>query len=601
MENNKKLPAREEVDDRYKWSIGDLYSSDEEWEKDFELLEAGVAELGRFKGRVGESADMLLETLQADDSISKTAEKVYVYANQRLHENTGNAKYQGYAGKAQALMVKLSAATSYVTPEILEIPDERLAEYMDSDNGIKVYRQYLINIVRQKSHILSQEMEKLLADMGEVAQAPKNIFAMFNNADLKFGEIEGEDGQPVELTHGRYVSFLESRNREVRKNAFKAMYKAYGAFKNTLGASFSSNVKQEVFFAKTRKYPSSMAAALDGSNVPVDVYNSLIETISGSLGFMHRYVALRKKLLKVDELHMYDLYVPMVEDVTMKIPYEKAKEMVKEGLAPLGKEYQNLLEKGFDGGWIDVYENQGKRSGAYSWGAYGTHPYVLLNYQENLNNVFTLAHEMGHALHSYYSDEAQPYVYAGYKIFVAEVASTCNEALLIHHLIETTEDRMEKAYLINYFLEQFRGTLFRQTMFAEFEQTVHAMEEAGEVLTAESLSEAYYGLNKKYFGEDIVIDEEIALEWARIPHFYTSFYVYQYATGFSAAIALSQRILKEGGAAVEDYKKFLKGGSSDYPIELLKMAGVDMTKKAPVESALKVFEKYLGELEELLK
>ena len=599
--DNRKLPTREDADNQYKWAIEDLYADDAQWEKDFELLEAEVEKLGRFKDHVGDSADSLLETLRADDSISKIAEKVYVYANQRLHENTGNSKYQDYSGKAQNVMVRLSAATSYVTPEILDIPDAVLAEYLESENGIKEYTQFLANIVRQKSHILSHEMEKLLADMGEVAEGPKNIFSMFNNADLKFGEITDEEGKAVELTHGRYVGFLESRNRDVRREAFKAMYKAYGAFRNTLGASFSANVKQQVFFAKTRKYPSSLAAALDGSNVPVEVYDNLIETVHGGLDLMHRYVALRKKLLGVDELHMYDLYVPMVEDVTMKIPFEEAKKIVREGLEPLGQDYQELLECGFNGGWIDVYENQGKRSGAYSWGAYGTHPYVLLNYQDNLNNVFTLAHEMGHALHSYYSDEAQPYIYAGYRIFVAEVASTCNESLLIHHLIEKTEDRKQKAYLINYFLEQFRGTLFRQTMFAEFEKTAHAMVEEGKVLTAESLCEVYYGLNKKYFGEAITADEEIALEWARIPHFYTPFYVYQYATGFSAAIALSQRILKEGGIAVEDYRKFLKGGSSDYPIELLKMAGVDMTEKTPVESALKVFEKYLDKLEELLK
>ena len=444
-------------------------------------------------------------------------------------------------------------------------------------------------------------MEELLAGAREVGEGPSDIFMMFNNADIKFPVITGEDGEPVEITHGRYGRLIECQDRKVREAAFKGLYDSYGKFINTIAATYRANVKQECFFAKARKYPSSLAAALDQSAIPVSVYHNLIETVHKFLPALHKYVSVRKQKLGVDELHMYDLYVPMIGDVDKKIPYEEAKKMVLEGLKPLGEDYQALLKEGFDNGWIDVYENEGKRSGAYSWGAYGTHPYVLLNYQDSLNNTFTLAHEMGHALHSYHSDAAQEFIYAGYKIFVAEVASTCNEALLIHHLLENSKDDAEKAYLLNYFLEQFRTTLFRQTMFAEFEKIAHAKAEAGETLTAEKLCDIYYDLNKQYFGDDIVVDKEIALEWARIPHFYTPFYVYQYATGFSAAIAISSKILAGEPGIVEKYKKFLSGGSSLDCIDLLKLCDVDMTEKKPVEDALKVFEANLEEFAKLIK
>lgn len=600
MNNMKKLPKREEIEIKDKWKMEDLYKTDDSWEEDYKYLEKEIEKVSSFKGKISESADILVGALQMYDKVSMMAERVYVYANQKLHEDTGNGKYQEMSGRAEMIIIKLSGETAFMVPEILEISDEKLEEFLNTDNGMKEYKQYIMNIVRQKPHVLSKDMEKLLADMGEVTKGPRNIFSMFNNADIKFGDIEDENKNLVELTHGRYISFLESKDRRVRKEAFKKLYDTYGGYKNTLAATFSANVKTEVFLAKARKYNSSLESALDSSNIPVDVYHNLIDTVHKNLHKLHRYVSLRKKVLGLEELHMYDLYVPMITDVDRKIPYQEGKEIVKKGLQPLGTEYQALLEKGYHEGWIDVYENQGKRSGAYSWGAYGVHPYVLLNYQNNLNNVFTLAHEMGHALHSYYSDENQEYCYAGYKIFVAEVASTCNESLLIHHLIETTENKKEKAYLINYFLEQFRGTLYRQTMFAEFEMLTHGMVEKGAVLTSESLCEVYRDLNKKYFGEDIVVDEEIGLEWARIPHFYTPFYVYQYSTGFSAAIALSGKILREGSKAVEPYKEFLKGGSSMYPIDLLKMAGVDMTTSEPISQALEVFEKYLNQLEELV-
>ena len=602
MMTDRKLNTREEVDARYKWAIEDLYKDDEDWKRDYELLKSRIPEFTKFRGRLGESAEVLLSMQKLSDELNQLLEKVYVYANQRLHENTDNSTYQNLASQAQGLLVELSESLSFVEPELMELPDGIIETFLDENEELSVYRQYFENIIRQKKHVLPTEQEQLFAAMGEVAESPKDIFSMFNNADIRFPEIPGEDGHPVQVTHGRYMSLMQSRNRQVRKDAFEAMYGVYGDWRNTLAAMYRANVKQEAFLAKAHKYTSDLEAALDGSHIPVKVYEQLIEAVHESMPLMYRYMKLRKKLLGVEELHMYDLYVPVIEQDHSEIPFEQAKKTVLEGLAPMGEEYLHLLREGFDHGWIDVYENQGKRTGAYSWGAYGTHPYVLLNYQGTLHDVFTLAHEMGHALHSWYSDEHQPYIYAGYRIFVAEVASTCNEALLIHYLMEQSKkagDQKKTMYLINYFLEQFRTTLFRQTMFAEFEKITHGLQEQGETLTADRLCEIYYDLNKLYFGEEICVDQEIAMEWARIPHFYTPFYVYQYATGFSAAIALSKQILEQGVPAVEQYKKFLKGGSSMYPLELLKMAGVDMEQKAPVQDALAVFAQYLDEMERL--
>ena len=590
---------RTEISQEYKWKIEDLYATNEAWEEDFARLQKGIEELGKFEGTLGEAAENLQALMGKSDELNQLAEKVYVYANQRLHENMGDTLYQGLSGRAQMILVQMSEAASYIEPEILAIPEEKLEEMMKKE-GLRKYETYFRRLLRRKEHILSKEMEELLAGVDEVAEGPKDTFMMFNNADIKFPVITGEDGEPVEITHGKYVKLLESQNRDVRKAAFEGLYESYGKFKNTLAATYRANVKQAGFFAKARKYESSLKAALAGSHIPVEVYDSLIESVHAHLPALHEYVKVRKEKLGVKELHMYDLYVPMVGEVDKKIPYEEAKEIVLNGLAPLGEDYQELLKKGFNEGWIDVYENEGKRSGAYSWGAYGTHPYVLLNYQDNLNNVFTLAHEMGHALHSYHSDETQDYIYAGYKIFVAEVASTCNEALLIRYLLDHSKDDTEKAYLLNYFLEQFRSTLFRQTMFAEFEKLAHAKSEAGETLTAEVLCDMYYDLNKKYFGDEIVVDKEIALEWSRIPHFYTPFYVYQYSTGFSAAIAISSKILKGEPGIVQKYKKFLSSGSSLDCIDLLKICDVDMTTKEPVEEALKVFENTLEEFSKII-
>ena len=593
------LCTREEIPAEVKWAIEDLYKNDDEWEADFTRLKEHLPELSAYEGRLGESAQTLLSMQRLCDKMNMLAEKVYVYANQRLHENTDNAVYQNLASRAQSLLVEMSERTSYIEPEIMGLPEGTIEKYLQENGELRVYGQYFENMIRQKAHVLPGEMEKLLASAGELAESPKDIFSMFNNADIRFPKITGEDDTDVEVTHGRFISLLQSKDQRVRKDAFEALYGVYEKFRNTLAATYRANVKQEVFFARARRYGSDLEAALDGSHIPVSVYDNLIHVVHEHLPLMHRYVKIRKKLLGLDELHMYDLYTPMTENSGEHFSFEDAKKTVLEGLAPMGEEYLSHLKDGFEHGWIDVYENQGKRSGAYSWGAYGTHPYVLLNYQGTLNDVFTLAHEMGHALHSWYSDETQPYIYAGYRIFVAEVASTCNEALLIHHLMKKAKDPKTKAYLINYFLEQFRTTLYRQTMFAEFEKITHGLQEAGEALTAERLCSIYYDLNKAYFGEDICIDRQIEMEWARIPHFYTPFYVYQYATGFSAAIALSGKILREGEAAVEQYKKFLKGGSSMYPLELLRLAGVDMEQKKPVEDALQVFSEYLDEMERL--
>lgn len=600
MADSNKVLTREEVKEEDRWAIEDLYPGKEAWEKDVEKLRHSIEKLEQYQGTLGLGSRTLCDMLRDYSDASQLFERIYVYANQRLHENTADSTFQKLSGEAQVLMTLLNSKTAYIVPEILDIPEDRLTAWMEQDQELLQYKIFLKNILRQKDHILSKEMEELMAKVDELAQGPGNIFSMFNNADIQFPSITDEEGNEVPLTHGRYAGYLESDCRRVRKDAFLSLYHTYRQFENTLAATYDANVRHAVFEAKERNYGSSLEAALDGSKIPTEVYDNLILTVHEHMPLMYRYLELRKRALGVEELHMYDVYASLVEDVDMKIPYEKAKQIVLEGLAPLGEEYTKRLEEGFENRWIDVYENQGKRTGAYSWGAYGVHPYVLLNYQENLNQVFTLAHEMGHALHSCYSDEKQPYLYAGYKIFVAEVASTCNEALLIHYLLEHTEDKREKAYLVNYFLNQFKGTLYRQTMFAEFEKKAHEKVEQGGTLNAAWLNETYYKLNREYFGEGVHVDQEIELEWARIPHFYTPFYVYQYATGFSAAIAISSKILKKEPGIVEKYKEFLSGGSSMDCIDLLKLCGVDMTKPEPVKEALMVFDEYLGELENLL-
>lgn len=595
-----KLPARSEIAEADKWALEDLFLTDADWEAAVKQLEEQLAQLKGYAGKVSASADALYAYLTLADETENLFEKVLVYSNEKMHEDMGNSTYQGYAAQAQAAATRLSAAEAFFEPELLAMEESRLQGFLKEDPKLEKYRILIDRIWRRKEHTLSAAGEEILAKTYEMATAPDDIFSMFNDADAKFGTIRDENGKEVELTHGRFGGFMESSDRRVRKEAFEALYQTYDQFKNTLAATYSANVKKAKFYADVRKYPSALAAALAPGNIPTEVYDNLIETVHRFLPAMYRYVALRKRALGVEELHMYDVYVPLVADQTKKIPFAEAKEIVKRGLAPMGEEYVSHLEEGFDHRWIDVYENRGKRSGAYSWGAYGTHPYVLLNYQGKLDDVFTLAHEMGHALHSWYSNANQPYVYSGYLIFVAEVASTCNESLLMQYLLKESKDKKEKAYLLNHFIDQFKGTLFRQTMFAEFEKITHEMYAKGESLTAERLCAVYMDLNRKYFGEEMVSDPQIALEWARIPHFYTEFYVYQYATGFSCAIALSKRILEMGEAGVADYMKFLKGGCSKDPIELLKMAGVDISTPKPVEDALQLFEELVSELEELL-
>lgn len=595
-----KVLKREEADKKYAWRLEDIYPDVEEWRREYAQAERLAEKLAEYKGRVGESSENLLAVFKLEDELGLLMERLVCYSHQLYDQDTTNADSQALSGEAEILGVKVGEAGSFLSPEIMAIPEEKIKEYLAGNEELKLYEKELEFIFRRKAHILSADKEAMMASVRDVLGGPQKTFGMFNNADIKFGTIKDENGEEVTVTHGRYGKLMENADRRVRQDAFNAMYSAFKGFENTIAANYESMIKGDIFKAKVRNYNSSIESYLDGGNIPLSVYENLIEAVHEGLPQMHRYVKLRKKALGLEELHMYDVYTPMVSDFKMEIPYEEAKEIVKKGVAPLGKDYVALLEEGFNGGWIDVYENEGKRSGAYSWGPNGTHPYVLLNYQDSLDSTFTLAHEMGHAIHSYKSHEAQPYVYASYRIFVAEVASTCNEALLNFYLIENAKDKKEKAYLINHFLEGFKGTVFRQTMFAEFEKKAHEMAEAGKSLTAKSLNEMYYELNKQYFGPDMCVDQDIEVEWARIPHFYTPFYVYQYATGFSAAMAIAKMIREEGQPAVDRYMKFLASGGSDYPIELLKIAGVDMSKPDAVKMGLQVFEELLDEMEELL-
>lgn len=596
-----KVVKRSEADEKYMWNMKDMYENDGLWEDDVKEAESLINGMPAYIKVMDESPKKLLSLLEYDTEISKKLEKIYVYANQKSHEDMGESKYQDMAGRAQNLMVKYQMQSAPVTPAIMKIGRKKISEYTEADNnpnGLPLYKRYFELIFRKEEHILDADKEELLAGVNDLSETPSDIFAMFNNADIRFDDITDKNDESHQLTHGKYTAYLRSKDRTLRENAFKELYEKYGNYRNTLAAAYRGNLKQHNFYAKVRKYDSGMQYSLSDANIPVRVYNSLIDATHENIGLLHRYISLRKKVMDVSELHMYDLYVPMVSDVNMNIDYEEAKQIVIKGLAPLGEDYINELKGGLSGGWIDVYENEGKRTGAYSWGAYGTHPYVLLNHQNDLNSVFTLAHEMGHALHTYYSDANQPYIYAGYKIFVAEVASTCNEALLVNYLIKNSKSENEKKYLINYFLEQFRTTFFRQTMFAEFEKITHEKCAAGQTLTADVLCGIYKELNAFYFGEDAVIDDEIALEWARIPHFYTPFYVYQYATGFAAAVSISSAILSGNEDVLLGYRTFLKSGGSLDPIDLLKLCGVDMLTPEPVNEAMKVFESLLNQFSE---
>lgn len=596
----KKIPVRSEADPKYTWALEDVYANNDVWKADLEKARALPAQLAAYKGHLGDSAQKLLEFLQLGDSISVLFDSLYGYAQRRSDEDTANSLYQGMTSQAMSAMVAVDAASSFETPELLAIPDDKLEQFYKDEPALETYRLALTRIRSKRAHILSDAEEKLLAAAGEMSQAPDSVYSVFADADLKFPSATDKDGNSHPVTHGTYIPLMHSADRVLRKSAFASLYSVYGQFRNTAAALLSAQVKQLKFYADARKYDSTLQASLDGNYVPTEVYTNLISAVHENMAPMYRYVDLRRKLLGVDELHMYDLYTPIVSDVDVNIPYEEAKQTVYDALACMGDDYRAILKEGFDNRWIDVYENVGKCSGAYSAGL-RKHPYVLLNYSGTLDSMFTLAHEMGHAIHSYLSNKHQPVAYSNYSIFVAEVASTCNEALLMQHLLKTTKDKKRRAYLINYFLEQFRTTLYRQTMFAEFELEINRRNERGESLTAESLNALYHELNHQYFGDDIVIDKEIDLEWARIPHFYYDYYVYQYATGYSAAIALSRRILKEGAPAVKDYIHFLSGGCSTDPISLLRGAGVDMASTAPIHDALQLFDELITEMEQLME
>ncbi|WP_094548170.1 oligoendopeptidase F [Petroclostridium xylanilyticum] len=597
---NNKLPKRKEIEQQYKWKLEDIYASNDEWEKDFVKVKELIPQMAQYKDKLADSSTTLLQALKLSDELSSLTERVFVYARMRRDEDNTNATYQALADRAKSLSIEVSGALSFITPEIISIPEQKLQEFLNKEPELEVYNHYINEILRQKKHVLSSNEEALLAATGEIAGAARDIFTMLNNADIKFPNIKNEKDEEVELTKGNFIHYMESGDRRVRQDAFKALYSSYIKQKNTLAASLNANVKKNIFYSRARKYPSALEASLDPDNVPKSVYDNLINTIHNHLHLMHRYVALRKKVLQLEELHMYDLYTPLVKEMNKHIYYKEALEIVEKALQPLGDDYIKALKMGFNEGWIDVYENEGKTGGAYSWGAYTTHPYVLLNYQGTMKDVFTLAHEMGHALHSYYTNKHQPYIYSQYKIFVAEVASTVNESLLMHHLLKNTKDQNEKAYLINHYLDEFRGTVFRQVMFAEFEKIIHEKAENGEALTPQLLSDIYHYLNVQYFGDQMFVDSEIDMEWSRIPHFYNSFYVYKYATGFAAATSLSRQILEEGQPAVDRYIGFLSSGDSDYPIEILRKAGVDLSTPQPIVDALKVFEEMLDQIEKLL-
>ena len=597
---NQSIPKRSEVPEEMTWNLKDMFESDQAWMAEYEAMKEFPAKIAAFQGTLARSAQDLLAWFRLQDEIELRLSVLMGYASCKGDEDTGNSFYQDVRGKAMNVYVSIASAAAFATPEIMAIADETLDRFYVQQPELETYRRSLYQIRRRKDHILSPAEERLLASAGEMANASENIAGVFRNADQIFPDVTDSQGSVHPLTDATFVPLLTSPDRELRRRAFETYYKQLGQYKNTVAATLDGQFKQLCFFANARHYDSTIQASLDATEVPVPVYMNLIEAVHNNLDKMYRYVALRKKLLGVDELHMYDVYTPIVADADQAITYEQAKETVLEALQVLGEDYVDLLKEGFSNRWIDVYENVGKRSGAYSSGNSRPHPYVLLNHKDNLDCQFTLAHEMGHALHSYHSCKYQPVSTSDYVIFVAEVASTCNEVLLMRHLLKKTTDKKQRAYLINHFMDQFKGTVYRQTMFAEFELAMGKMAENGQALTADALCQKYHELNKLYFGPDMVSDDQIALEWARIPHFFYNYYVFQYATGFSAAVAIANRILKEGAPAVADYKKFLSGGCSTDPISLLKIAGVDMSSPEPVNSALALFGELVDEMEQLV-
>lgn len=597
----KEVPKRSEIPKELTWNLESIFATDEAWEEEFNALQEALPQITAYQGKLGNSATDLYNMFVLQDALSERLGKLFTYAHMRSDEDTTNDFYQALNLKAENLLTHFSSQMSFIVPEIIQIDEESLDKFLQEKPELQHYKKTLDEISRQRKHVLSEQEEVLLSEASDALSNSSQVFGMLNNADLTFPSILNENGEEVDVTHGRYIGFMESKDREVRKAAFHSMYDTFGNYRNTFAATLNGNVKKNNFYAKARMYDSARQAALDSNKIPESVYDNLVDAINEKLPLLHRYADLRKRLLDVDELHMYDLYTPLVKDIDMTFTYEEAKDIVLKSLEPLGQEYVSIVREGFDNRWIDVMENKGKRSGAYSSGVYGTQPFILMNWQGNLNDLYTLIHELGHSVHSYYTHQNQPFRYGNYSIFVAEVASTCNEALLSEYLLNNLESEKERLYILNHFLEGFRGTVFRQTMFAEFEHQIHQLDQQGEPLTAERFTDIYYDLNKTYFGDNMTIDEEIGFEWARIPHFYMGYYVYQYATGYAAATSLANQILTEKGPAVERYKNFLKAGSSDFPIEVLNKAGVDMTSKSPILEALDVFEEKLNEFENLMK
>ncbi|HBH1301405.1 oligoendopeptidase F [Clostridioides difficile] len=590
---------RSTIEEKYKWKIDKMYSSKEEIEKDISKVKNLIQEVKEYKGKLSESKENLYKVLNISENASRIVQNLYVYTHMKQHEDTRINDNQGRATKTEMLSTDLGVATSYIVPEILAIEENKLSEYL-KDEKLSFYTKYIKDILRDKPHTLSEREEEILAATSELSTIPENVYDMLAYADMEFPEIEDEEGNKVKLSHSNYSLFIKSKNSRVRKDAFEGEFSTYEKYKNTFASTLYGGIKSEIFYAKTRKYNSAIEASLFSDDVSLDVYNNLISAIDKSIPNLNKYVELKKKFLGLNEIHMYDLYVPLTDKFDMDIPYDKAQDIILEALKPLGEEYLKVIKSAFDEGWIDVYDNEGKKGGAYSWGSYDSHPYILMSYKNDLNSLFTLIHELGHSVHSHYSRTSQPFLYSDYKIFVAEVASTLNELLLIKYLLENSKSKDETIYLLNYYLEQFRTTVHRQTMFAEFEKIVHQRVESGEPLTADEFTNIYYKLNEKYYGKSAIVDKQIGIEWARIPHFYSNFYVYKYATGFSAASALSQQILSEGSIAVDRYINFLKSGGSEYPLEQLKSAGVDMTKKESIEEALNVFAELVNKLEKEL-
>lgn len=594
------LQNRADIPIENTWNLASIFSSDADWERDYQALSNRLPELEALAGTLAQSGQALFTVLQARDELFQEVERLYVYASMHKDEDTANSTYQGMTDRAMQLYVRASTVASYIEPEILALPREQLDAFVRETPELSLYRQQLDDLNRQRAHVRSAEIEAILAAAGEIASGPGSIFTMIDNADLKLPTIRDEKGEEVQLTHGNYMVYIRSTDRRVRKEAFEGMQGTFLKQRNTLAATLSANVKADIFGATQHFYHSCREAALAPYNIPESVYDNLIETVSEHIPLLNRYMRLRKRMLGLQELHMYDLYVPIVEETMQEVSYQQARDTVLQALSPLGEQYLSTLNKAFTERWIDVYETKNKRSGAYSGGAYSTNPFILLNFQNNRDSMYTLIHELGHSMHSYFTRTHQPFQYGDYTIFVAEVASTLNEGLLTEYLLKTTSDRALRLAILNHSLEDFRGTLFRQTMFAEFEQQIHSQAEQGVPLTTDMLSALYHQLNEKYYGGETVVDELIDIEWGRIPHFYSSFYVYQYSTGISAASALVQRILHEGQPAVDRYLHFLSSGSSDYSIELLKKAGVDMTTPEPVRLALQLFESHLSQMEDLL-